>query len=1131
MADDPVKIVKDYLARMAEIRGAGGATDETSYYSAFENLVNAIGKHLNPNVICNGQLKSIGAGHPDFGLYSKKQCAKGTPKKDQGDIPERGVVEAKGVDDDSLKTSIGAQTKKYLDRYGLALVTNYREFRLMALDDAGNPVQREYFSLANDEASFWELATAPKKVADAVGHRLVEFLKRVLMNAAPITRAEDVAWFLASYARDALTILEEKDASSLAPLREALEVTLGIKFEGEKAEHFFRSTLIQTLFYGLFSAWVMEAKRGAGKFDWRLTSHILTVPMVRSLFEEIAKPTRLNLLDLNDILDRTGEALNRIKPVEFLKSFGTEHAVQHFYEPFLEAFDPDLRKEMGVWYTPLEIVKYMVERVDKVLRTELDVADGLADKNVYVLDPCCGTGTYIVEVLKKIEETLRKNGADALLGEDVKEAAQKRIFGFEIMSAPFMVAHWQIGNLLESLGAALDPAKNERPAVYLTNALTGWEPPMGAKATLSLFPELQEERDQAEHVKRDIRILVVLGNPPYNAFAGTSPEEEQGLVEPYKDGLANKWGIKKFNLDELYVRFIRIAERRITESGKGIFCYISNASYVSDPSFVVMREHLLSEFDDVWIDNMNGDSRETGKKTPDGAPDPSVFSTKYNRAGIKVGTSVGLFVRQAERAEKSTIRYRNFWGVTKREELLKSVNVTSFDEQYEISDPQAFNKLSFRPGDVSKDYLTWPKLQDLCAVQPVNGLMEKRGGALIDIKDNDLSQRMQTYFDKGIGWEGYKLLQSPLAKDASRFDARKAREKVLGEETFDVLRIVRYFVRPFDTRYCYYTGVRPVWNEPRPTLWDQYQGGNKFLISRPAGVAVPEGVPFHYTTCLSDNDAIRGHAYCIPFTKHVKVQGALPATEEPNLNKDARSYLTALGYPNPDKDIDAAEAIWLHSLAIGFSPKYLADNADGIAIDWPRIPLPDDKELLDASADLGGALAGLLNTEAEVTGVTAGTVAEHIRILGNISATDLKLTAGWGRKDKLGKVFPGKEKTETRDWSSNERDALKKGFSVLGISEARGFELLGRAVDVYLNDATYWAAIPEAVWNYYIGGYQVIKKWLSYREEAVLGRALTKDEAREVTAMVRRIAAIILMTDELDESYIVSRDHAYPWTP
>lgn len=1130
MAESVERIVQTYLSRMAEIRSAGGATDETSYYSPLETLMNEVGRLLDPNVICNSQLKNQGAGHPDFGLYSKKQCSKGTPKKGQGEIPERGVVEAKGLDDDSFKTSIGKQTKKYLGLYGLVLVTNYRDFRLIGNDDAGKAVQREFFSLADDETSFWAAAGTPQKTAKDKGVRLIEFLKRVLVNAAPLTRPEDVAWFLASYARDALTILEGKDGSSLAPLREALEIALGIKFEGEKAEHFFRSTLIQTLFYGLFSAWVMEAKRGAGKFDWRLTSHVLTVPMVRSLFEEVAKPTRLKLLGLNDILDRTGDALNRIDPVQFFKSFGTEHAVQHFYEPFLKAFDPDLRKEMGVWYTPLEIVKYMVERVDMALRTELDVADGLADKNVYVLDPCCGTGTYVVEVLKKIEETLRKNGADALLGEDVKEAAQNRIFGFEIMSAPFMVAHWQIGSLLESLGAALDPAKNERPAVYLTNALTGWEPPTGAKATLGLFPELAEERDQAEHVKRDIPILVVLGNPPYNAFAGTSPEQEEGLVEPYKEGLVKTWGIKKFNLDELYVRFIRIAERRIAETGKGIFSYISNASYVSDPSFVVMRERLLGEFDSIWIDNMNGDSRETGKKTPDGDPDPSVFSTKYNRAGIQVGTSVGLFVRKEERAKSPTVRFRNFWGATKREDLLESINATPFDDQYESSDPKEYNKLSFRPGDVGADYLAWPKLEDLCAIEPINGLMEKRGGVLIDINKEALCKRMKAYFDPSIKWDSFKLLNFGLTKDAARFVAKDTREKIQSKAIYDTERVRRYVVRPFDTQYCYYSEIRPLWNEPRPGLWDLHQVDNSFLMSRTTKGGEPEGAVFYYTSLLGDDHALRTDAYFFA-KKYRKDDGPLLGIKEhANLSDHCKKYLHNLKYLNPDVDDEAAEIIWLHALAVGFSPKYLSDNADGIAIDWPRIPLPNDKAHLDSSANLGGVLAGLLDTEAAVTGVMAGTVAKHLRILGNISAKNLKVTAGWGRKDRLGKVFPGREKTETRDWSSDERTALKKGFSTLGISEARGLELLGRAVDVYLNDTTHWAAVPEAVWNYYIGGYQVIKKWLSYREEAVLGRALTKDEAREVTAMVRRLTAIVLMTDDLNTNYVSARDNAYSWS-
>ena len=841
----PVEIaVRKYLERMAEIRSTGGATSETSYYSALENLLNELGKLLQPHVICNGQLKNQGAGHPDFGLYSGKQCSKGVPKPGQGEIPERGVIEVKPLGDRTWRTAKGKQAATYFDRYRLVLVTNYRDFRLIGEDGSGKPVEREFFSLATDEPTFWSMAAHPVKTAREQGTHLGEFLRRVMMNAAPLTRPEDIAWFLASYARDALATLEEKDGSNLAPLRTSLEMALGMKFEGKKGEHFFRSTLIQTLFYGVFSAWVIWAKGGgSGGFDWKSASYIITVPMIRSLFEEIAKPSRLAPLGLISILDRTGEALDRVDRTAFFKTFDSGEAVQHFYEPFLAAFDPELRKEMGVWYTPREIVRYMVERVDTVLRTELNIADGLADKNVYVLDPCCGTGAYVVEVLRKIEETLRAKGEDALIGQDVQEAARKRVFGFEIMSAPFVIAHWQVGNLLAGIGAPFDASKDERPAIYLTNALTGWEPPSGPKAALPLFPELEKERDQAEHVKRDVPILVVLGNPPYNAFAGTSPEEESGLVEPYKDGLISKWKIKKFNLDELYVRFLRIAERRIAATGRGLICYISSYSYLSDPSFVVARESLLKQFDRIWIDSLNGDSRETGKRTPSGDPDPSVFSTPYNRAGIRLGTAIGIFLKRSEDASHTKASYRDFWGTEKRQELLGSLAVTPFDDQYIIADPQTWNRLSFRPRDVGSTYLAWPKLPELGMLEPINGMMEKRGGALIDSDRWALAARMQAYFDSNIDWPAFELLGHPLAKDAARYKAEKTRTKALAAGTFDDKRIVNYIVRPFDVRHAYFTEIRPVWNETRPELWTQFSVGNQFLMSRPSGVADPKLPP------------------------------------------------------------------------------------------------------------------------------------------------------------------------------------------------------------------------------------------------------------------------------------------------
>jgi hypothetical protein len=207
-----------------------------------------------------------------------------------------------------------------------------------------------------------------------------------------------VAWFLASYARDAKARIEDADLPALTNVRTALEQALGIQFEGKKGEHFFRSTLIQTLFYGIFSAWVLWSKKHAPtsteRFNWHEAAWSLRVPMIRALFEQVATPGQLGPLGLVEVLDWTGAALNRVDRASFFGKFEEGHAVQYFYEPFLQAFDPELRKELGVWYTPPEIVQYMVARVDTVLREELDIPDGLADPRVYVLDPCCGTGHY-----------------------------------------------------------------------------------------------------------------------------------------------------------------------------------------------------------------------------------------------------------------------------------------------------------------------------------------------------------------------------------------------------------------------------------------------------------------------------------------------------------------------------------------------------------------------------------------------------------------------------------------------------------------------------------------------------------------------------------------------------------------
>ena len=709
----------------------------------------------------------------------------------------------------------------------------------------------------------------------------------------------------------------------------------------------------------------------------------------------------------------------------------------------------------------------------------------------------------------------------------------QRIFGFEIMSAPFVIAHWQVGEMLAGLHAPIDATKGERPAIYLTNALTGWEPPAGPKATMALFPEMAQERDQAEHVKRQVPVLVVIGNPPYNAYAGTSPEEEAGLVDPYKQSLSTGWGIRKYNLDDLYVRFFRIAERRIDATGRGVVSYVSKYSWTREPSYVVMRQHLLQSFDKFWIENMHGDRNKT-EYAPDGTTSETVFAMKGFSPGIRQGITVSLAVRTGRDDEAKVVRYRDDIDAgraeARRQQLLDSLDVTPFDDQYEVADPQPWNRLSFRPRDVGADYLAWPTLPEIAAIDPINGLMEKRGGALIDIDADLLRARMENYLDAGVSWDALEAIGHPLVNDASRFEAAKARQKLLGGHAYDPNRVVRYSVRPFDVRNAYYTEARPLWNEPRPQLREQASPGNVFLASRKAGVADPEGPPAFFTRCLGDNDALRGHAYYMPFRKHVSGEGLFSATVGANLSVPVREWLKLIGVDtDPDFDDDTADLPWLHALAIAYSPQYIGDNAHGLSIDWPRVPIPTSEKILRHSARRGAHVAALLDTEVAVPGVTTGKVADHMSIIGGVSSKDLGLRAGWGSRDSKGRVNPGRGKVVHRDWSAAERESLKSGFEASGIVEADGFAMLGRAVDVHLNATTFWRAVPETTWEYVIGGYPVIKKWLSYREEALLGRPMTKDKVREVTGMVRRITAIVLMGRVLDANYEACRDDAHAW--
>lgn len=1113
-----------YLAQLQLTRATQAHTAETSFHPALKGLLDAVGARLSPRVVCVMNLRAAGAGLPDGGLFSAERldgaALEGADEAMTAlrSTPDRGAIEVKPPSVDMQALAVSTQVTRYGTRYRHVLISNLREFWLVEHDD-GQCRVRERHSLAGTERELWHLASHPAE-ADAKEPALLAFLERVLRTPAPVAAPEDVAWFLASYARDALAAIEHAPTGAMDDLAEALGTALGVGFRDAKGKHFFHSTLVQTIFYGVFSAWVLwsqQPRSPADRFRWRDTTDLLHLPILKVLFHEMTRPALLFTRALRERIDLAEVLLNRVDRAEFHRRFPLHEAVQYFYEPFLEAFDPELRREMGVWYTPDEVVRYMVERVDRALRDDLGIEEGLADPSVLVLDPACGTGAFLLAVVERIARTLDEQGRAATTGARLAEAITKRLHGFEILPAPFVIAHLQLSLHLQRLGVRL--SEGQRAGVYLTNALTGWGKATGPRQRLP--KELAEERTAANGIKQRAPVLVVLGNPPYNAFSGVQDEEEQESVDVYKVGLVSAWKVRKFNLDDLYVRFFRLAERKIAEqSGRGVVCFISNASYATDPSFVVMRERFVRRFDAITIDNLNGDSRETGKLTPDGRPDPSIFSTARNREGIRVGTAIGLFTlkgrprstkKKGARPDEHTaaVKWRDFWGAGKRQALLASLDEPDGYRKVEVD---AAQKWSFAPRKASRSYRHWTAADELCEHPRFNGLAEKRRASLIAIDRDVLEARMRAYFDASKSWREIQTVLGGLAIDAARYPAELTRRRLLDAgDRYESSSVRRYTFMCLDSRYCYHSLSRPLWNEPRPGLATQLTAGNRALVYRKRARRPDEGLPSLMVSALPDDHVLDPNVDVIPIRWRVGTGRAAKFTA--NLSPKARAYLDGLGYADVDTNEQAATVVWFHYLAVLHSPRYLSENGEAVRADVPRVPLPATRAALERSAALGRRIADLMDADRAVPGVTAGVVDPALRPLGALRKTDgtqidpaagdLALTARWATLQRGSVVMPGPGR----------------------ISPGRPLQdhpLGPETVDVWLNDRVCWGCVPRSIWEAMVGGYPVIKKWLSYRERSVLGRDLSLDEAEHVTSMVRRLAALQRLGAELDDSYLES---------
>jgi hypothetical protein len=825
----------------------------------------------------------------------------------------------------------------------------------------------------------------------------------------------------------------------------------------------------------------------------------------------------------------------------------------YFYEPFLEAFDPALREELGVWYTPPDIVRYQVRRIHHILKSELQRPRGLADSDVVILDPCCGTGAYLLEVARCIADELRAEGELHTLALELLRAFEQRIVGFEILTAPFAISQLQLYILFAELG--VPPPTGQRLSIFLTNALTGWHDPADIKIT---FPEMRDEFDASQAVKRSAKIIVILGNPPYDRFAGAAQAEEAELVAHYKgvelvaertkDGqikfdefgrpakkqrgqslLYKEFGIRKQLLDDLYIRFLRLAEERIGETADhGVVSFISNSSYLTGRSHPLMRRSLLSNFHKVWIDNLNGDKFKTGKLIPRGLPgegtaDQSAFTTEMDPRCVQPGTAVVTWLKRVAPQSPpyaTEVLYRDLYGLAnwKRQALLASlpageVSTGSPVPAYERIVPTPENRWRLSPHNEESGYESWPALDELFPVR-FQGVNHNRGleGSVIDTDPAALEFRMKNYFTANT-FADAKAACPDLATPYAGYDPEVVWRDARKIGGYDTVYLMPFLTFPLDQRWICYDSRLKLLNRPRPEFGANLDA-NEFLITVPEPRKASETRPLFATMLVNLHVHERG-SVVIP--RETRASG-LFADRDANLTEPVwravREYFGLVG-ERRDHDARAFVGQLLRlTLAVLHAPAYQAEHKSALSADWAHLPIPRNATLFAELVSAGEQVARLLDANRDARDVAVAilgnerfaALAPLQRMGGNqIRPDDLKITVNyWGG---------AKGHWVLRTFSSDEQ-------SLFGWGEGTG--------DLYIGEDVFFANVPEAVWTYQLGGYRVLKKWLGYRQaDRRDGKPLTVDEQRSFRSIVQRLAAFLALTDDLNRLYDAAAEDAF----
>jgi predicted helicase len=1036
-----------YIANLNQRYKLGNATEHT-----FRGDLQQLIESLIPDIQATNEPKRQKCGAPDYILTRK-------------DIPV-GFIEAKDIGDSDLSGTKKTGHKEQFDRYKASLnnliFTDYLDFHLyrdgqfvtkIAIGEVTTPAfghpskGGEIKPLPENFAQFENLI---RNFCSTIGQTIKSSKKLSEMMAGK-------ARLLANVIEKALA--SDTDNNEDSTLKDQMNAFKEILIHDITPKSF-ADVYAQTIAYGMFAARYHDPTLPT--FNRQEAYELIpkSNPFLKKLFGYIAG------LDVDDrikwIVDDLINIFLACNVEELLKDYGKgtkmEDPIIHFYEDFLSEYDPALRKARGVWYTPQPVVNFIVRAVDDILKTEFDLPQGLADTSkttikvdmqgkkvpqevhrVQILDPATGTGTFLAEVVKLVHKKFE--GQQGIWSNYVETHLLPRLNGFELLMASYAMAHLKLDLLLTETGyrptfpssGGVAAGRGGRLQVYLTNSLEEYHPDTG-----TLWANwLSTEANEANRIKRDTPVMVVMGNPPYSVSSSNKSEWIEKLTADYKKDL-NERNIQPLSDD--YIKFIRFGQHFVDKNGSGILAYISNNSFIDGIIHRQMRKNLLESFDKIYILDLHGNAKKK-EVCPDGTPDQNVFD-------IMQGVSINLFVKTGKKKKNELAQVFHFDLFGKREfkyEYLFENRLNSVDwNEFMVEAPN----YSFIEKNIEEElsYNSGFNLSELF-IQNSSGIETRKDYLVIAFEEVVLRRVIDDF--KILSQENISQ-KYKVNNDSRDWKIEWAKNDILTNNP----KIETIFLKPFDYRKIIYTGKsKGINGYPMYNNFKHFIGKDNLGLISKRGRLLGSNNEFSHisiTSKITDKNFLADQSYIFPLYLYpdTTAQQTIGLTTErtPNLNAEIVKQIAeklGLTFTN-EKDTSTSSVSGMVSepvelapidildyiYAVLHSPTYREKYKEFLKIDFPRVPYPHISTFWQL-VKLGGELRQIHLLESPVV-----------------------------------------EKYITQYPEDGTNEVTKPNYTN------------GK---VYINDTQYFDNVPEVAWNFYIGGYQPAQKWLKDRKGRTLG--------------------------------------------